>query len=86
MAALLLYKCIAVGVYDKPQILHRLIYFCAVIIAVMSCVYRARERNLDWRNDEALFRSSLGVCPRSAKLQLQVGFIVPMNQTSWTLI
>ena len=42
-------------------------------------VQRSRERNLDWMNDETLRRSAVGVCPTSAKLQLQVGVHVCAN-------
>lgn len=88
IAAVLLYKCIVISNCSKALLWLRLAYFCAIFAAVTSCIYRARERNLDWRDDEALFRSSLEVCPRSAKLQLQVNgsdreyFLVNLNEVA----
>ena len=73
LAALVLHLCLtSVPPSRGAAMASRAVYWMLVVTAVVACVYRSRERNMDWFNDESLFRSSLLVCPRSAKLQLQV--------------
>jgi hypothetical protein len=47
-------------------------YYAAIIVIVAMYSARTIERNPEWLNDSTLHVSSLSVCSRSAKLNLQV--------------
>lgn len=48
------------------------LYWTAILTIVALYAQRTILRNPDWKNDATLHISSLNVCSRSAKLQLQV--------------
>lgn len=52
--------------------IQRLVYWTMIIVIAGLYSYRTREYNLTWKDDATLFVQSLEVCPRSAKLNLQV--------------
>ena len=56
----------------RPIILHKVLYWLLITVIVSMYAQRTIERNPDWKDDATLHLSSLNVCPRSAKLQLQV--------------
>lgn len=56
----------------KTSVLFMFIFWSIIIAIVSLYTQRTITRNLDWKTDEALFYSSLDVCPRSAKLHLQL--------------
>jgi len=49
----------------------RLYTAAVVLISALYCL-KASQQNAVWKDDATLFKSSLKVCPNSAKLQLQV--------------
>jgi hypothetical protein len=51
------------------------VFWIAISVVVAMFSERLMTRNLDWKNDEVLFYSTLDVCPRSAKLHLQLSKI-----------
>jgi hypothetical protein len=54
----------------------------ALVAAPLLALYAGRTvtRNADWRDEEALFRSALDVCPDSAKVQLNMGILMRRHQ------
>ena len=50
--------------------------YSLTLIVVAMYALRTIRRTVDWTNDATLHLSSLYVCPRSAKLNLQVNTLV----------
>jgi protein O-mannosyl-transferase len=48
---------------------------CLLVCLLLAAAGRTLHRNVDWWDDERLFMSALGVCPNSAKVQLNVGML-----------
>lgn len=58
--------------HNRRQAIIQVIYSALIGLTSIGFMARARRYNLSWKDDATLFLSSLDVCPRSAKLNLQI--------------
>eukprot|EP01041_Mallomonas_annulata_P010329 gene10329-21554_t len=60
---------------DSSELSMRCLYFIIVLVIVSLYSWKTIDRNPAWKNDTTLFLDSYKVCPRSAKLNLQIAKI-----------
>ena len=63
--------------------LRRWLYWAVISLVCGLYAWKTTQQNLVWKDDETLFKSSLKVCPRSAKNNLQVAKLF-VNQGEYT--
>lgn len=55
-------------------------HFYALLLLCLGWGVLSHRRNLDWLDDERLFRSALRVCPNSGKVRTQLAALIAMRE------